>query len=283
MSKRHSLVRWSRISMMSVAAAAVAGLWSGCAYKIVRPETVTVYRAPDGKPEQIHYPMKVVIHNSGALWDPHMVKCNLIGMVEVELVRVLDAAIDILAPGPERRPIENGIEWTKNQYAKLPRCAAVNILGGFFYAMGAERLSYSRQTVFLPRFVYLFHWFREIAGEMNRVAGYAVPGQDTLIPKKWVAGPNRAVDRGENAVAGAYVWFNQGWDWCLEQGIWGGEWVWGSTVWVCARPFVREAKPVSAKEKATATSQGNQTPPAQTPTEKKPGLPSVPPRFHKSQ
>ena len=239
----HRLRVRPQIVLIALAIALVAVL-SGCAFRIIPPETMTVYRAPDGKPEQIHYPMQVVVHDRESFWDGHQIKDNIFGLSDLEVVRVLDMLADLPNPGPERRPIENAIEWIKNQYAQLPPWPPVNIAGGLFEALGLEKTSiltaYGRRGLSIPQLIYLLHWVRASMGELNRTAGYAIPGQDGWIPKKWLAAPNRAMDRTEDALIGSYIWIFQGLDWCMDVAISGGEWGWQQTVWTVAVPFVGE-------------------------------------------
>ncbi|MHC4510362.1 MAG: hypothetical protein ACYTAO_15650 [Planctomycetota bacterium] len=189
----------------------------------------------------------VLVHDEDSFWDAHQIKNNILGLTELEVVRVLDITLDTLTPGPERRPVENGIEWTKNQYAKLPPWAGVVIVRELFWAMGIEKLCLARGSGFFPRVVYLTDWLQTTLGEMNRVAGYAVPGQETLIPRKWTATPNRGVDWAQSRVMGAYIFLYQGLDWCLDKTIAGGEIVWQKTVWLVVTPVVLSKNPAQTR------------------------------------
>ncbi|KPL08921.1 hypothetical protein AMJ85_07515 [candidate division BRC1 bacterium SM23_51] len=213
------------------------GTISGCVCKVIPPETVTVRSAPDGELHTFEYPLMVIVHDENSVWDAHQIKNNIIGLTELEAVRILDILSDILTPGPEHRPIENAIEWIKNQYAKLPPCAPVTIVRELFWAMGFEKLSPTRGSGFFPRVIYLTDWLQITLGEMNRVAGYAIPGQDTLLPRTWTARPNDGVDSAQNGLMGAYIYLYQGLDWCLDKTIAGGEIVWQKTVWLVLVPW----------------------------------------------
>jgi len=225
----------------------LAATLSGCAFKIIRPEVMTVRRAPDGKPEEMRYPLRIIVHDKESFWDAHQIKSNLIGLSDLSAVHTLDLVIDAVTPGPDKRPLENSIEWIKNQYAKLPRWAPVNIVGRLFWAMGLEKSSYGRRAVFIPRIVYLIDWVRFTVGELNRVAGHAVPWNGGLIPKRWTAASDRGMDWAENSVIASYIRIAQGIDWGLDKSLDGGEWCWQKTVWAFAVPFVRPPKSEPSK------------------------------------
>lgn len=183
------------------------------------------------------YPMRVIVHDEDAFWDAHQIKSNLVGLLEFEVVRAVDVVIDLAAPGPERRPVENSIEWGKNQFARLPDSAPKTIVGELFWALGIEKASYGRGVGFFPRLVYITEWLQISAGELNRVAGYANPWQETLIPKSWTSAPNHGIDWAQNGLIGAYIFVVQGLDWCADEIIDGGEAAYKGVVWIVVRPW----------------------------------------------
>jgi hypothetical protein len=108
---------------------------AGCAFKVVRPAPLVVESPETGEVRVVKYPAYVVVHDSDSFWDAHQIKDNLIGLTEAEVIHWIDVAADGITPGPDHRPLENSIEWTKNSYAQLPDCAPVRIVGGLFSAL----------------------------------------------------------------------------------------------------------------------------------------------------
>lgn len=214
--------------------AAMMATGAGCAFKVIPPETVTVHRAPDGEPHTIRYPAQVIVHDDESFWDWHQIKFNLVGLTDLEAVRIVDILADILTPGPERRPAENAIEWVKNEYAKLPPYGPVKIVGELFWAIGLEKASYGRGIGFFPRIIYVTEWFQVSMDEMNSVAGFLLLNREALIPKKWTAAPNRGVDWTQSRALGLYIYLFQGLDWCTDKAIDGAEFAWQKTVWLAA-------------------------------------------------
>lgn len=204
-------------SLRCALAGALLLLLTGCTVQIVRPDPLLAVR--DGEAVWIHYAPTAVVHDEYAFWDLHNIKNNVVGLTEFEVVRTADMLLDTLIPGPERRPVENGIEWVKNEYARLPPCAPVNIVGGLFQAIGPEKLCYGRQEEFFPRFVYLSDWVQETLGECNRVAGYAAPWGDRFIPPRIADPGNRAVDWAQNGLIGAYLYVVQFISVAVDRGI----------------------------------------------------------------
>jgi len=240
--------RAARIALVFLTAAAI-GASSGCAFKVIRPQTLTVRRSPDRPPETVHYPMKILVHDEDAFWDHHQIKSNIIGLTELEPVRVADLLADTLIPGPEHRPVENSIEWIKNAYAQLPDWALVRIVGEFFWALGLERTCAARGSIVSPlRIIYLVEWGRFTLNECNRVAGYAVPGRDTLIPKSWTAYPDGGVVWLDHHAIGLNIFIVQALDWCFDRVIDGEESVYAGVVWVLVRSFVHAPRAAPAAQ-----------------------------------
>ena len=212
---------------------------AACAFKIIPPHTVTVQRAPDGEPHTLHYPVQVIVHDEESFWDLHQIKNNVIGLADLEAVRVVDILADLLVPGPERRPVENGIEWIKNRYAELPPYGPVKIIGELFWAIGPEKAAANRGTFFFPRVIYVTEWLQVLFGELNSMSGFLFINRETLIPRKWTAVPNRGVDWAQSRLIGLYVYLFQGIDWCLDKAIDGVEAAEQKCIWLAVAPFFR--------------------------------------------
>jgi hypothetical protein len=190
---------------------------AGCSFTVVRPPPLVVGSANGGEIRVVKYPAYVLVYNSDSFWDPHQIKDNLIGLTEGEIVHWLDLAIDGMTPGPRRRPLENRIEWIKNNYAQLPDCAPVRIVGGLFHALGIEKTTpiQGADIAYAPvsplsyfvfvRVVYLTEWVHETLGEVNAAAGHLAPWPGTFIPQSATAPVNRGVDWTQKGAISLYV------------------------------------------------------------------------------
>jgi hypothetical protein len=224
---------------------------AGCAYRIVRPPPLLV--GPPGQQRVVQYPAYVLVHDTQSKWDAHQIKDNIVGLLDTEIVRCLDAGLDLLIPGDDRRPLQNGIEWIKNSYATLPDIAPVRIVGGFFSAIFIEKTTIIGGIVIagapgdpmswflVTRAVYLTDWVQETLGEVNAGLGHLVPWEGSFVPAFMTAPINGAIDWAQTGVITAYTWFFRELNIGVDNLIYGGEWVWGSAVSV----FVPAGEPVN--------------------------------------
>jgi len=241
---RRNLLTWSW--MMIVTLLMLGG--AGCAFKVVHPAPLVVKSPETGIVRVVRYPAYVVVHDSDSFWDGHQIKDNLIGLTEAEVVHWIDMAADGMTPGPPRRPLENGIEWTKNSYAQLPDCAPVRIVGGLFSALFVEKttLLAGVRVAYAPadpisyfvftRVIYLTGWVQETLGEGNTGAGYLVPWQGPFIPLAATAPVNRSVDWTQSGAIALYVHVFHKVSVGMDYAIDGGEAAWGSVVWCFVWP-----------------------------------------------
>ena len=177
----------------------------------------------------------VNINDDESMFDLHTLKDNLFGLMELEVVRLLDLILDTLTPGAPVRPLDTGIQGIANGYSTLPDCGPKRTVGNLFDALGIHKLSYSRQLGFVPRIVYLIDWIQsDIFGALNRGGAwckytywYKSPEEqavDQLIPR-WVFGwLNWGVDRGEEGLLVSYVFVLEKLNFGLDKGISGIEW-----------------------------------------------------------
>jgi hypothetical protein len=212
---------------------------AGCITRVLRPDPLFVPDASTGEPKKVTYPVVVIAHDPDSFWDWHQIKDNLIGLGELEAVRVLDLGADAVTPGPETRPFESAIEWIKSEYASLPRWAPFNILGGLFSALGLEKTCVNRVLGFFPRIIYVTDWIQDSLGELNRLAGHLIPwpGQDRLIPSSVTALFSSGVDGLERWSLGAYVFVVWTLDEAVDKLVDAGEGAWAGIVWVVVAPW----------------------------------------------
>jgi len=217
--------------------------FAGCAFKVVRPPPLSVKSLETGEVRVTKYPAYVVVHDSDSFWDGHQIKDNLIGLSEVEVIHWLDLAADGITPGPAHRPLENGIEWTRNTYARLPDCAPVRIVGSLFSALFLEKttlLTGATKIIYAPtdpmsyfvftRVIYLTDWVQETFGEANTGAGYLAPWEGPFIPLAATAPVNKGVDWTQSGAIALYVHVFHKVSVGLDYAIDGGEAAWGSIV-----------------------------------------------------
>lgn len=236
---RKNLSAWFR--MVASALLVLGGV--GCSYQVVRPPPLVVGSAEGGEVRVVKYPAYVLVHDSESFWDAHQIKDNLIGLTEGEVVHWVDMAIDGVTPGPEHRPVENGIEWIKNSYAQLPDCAPVRVVGGLFSALGIEKttllLGATRiagaptdpiSYFVVTRVIYLTDWVQETLGEVNTAAGYLAPWPGPFIPRAVTAPVNRAVDWAQNGAIMLYVYVVHKVGVGLDHALDGCEAAWGGVV-----------------------------------------------------
>ncbi len=234
-------------------AALLIGACSGCAYNIVRPPPLVVKSPETGAERTVQYPAYVLVHDSYSFWDAHQIKDNIIGLFDGEVVHWIDLPLDAVIPGPERHPVETGIEWIKNSYAQLPDCAPVRIVDGLFSALGVEKLTVvsSARIAIAPadplsyflftRVIYLTDWVQDSLGEVNSGLGYLAPWPGPFIPYVVTAPVNSGVDWAQSGALTLYIYAFRQISVGLDDTLYGGEWVWGKVVSV----FVREGQPVN--------------------------------------
>ena len=244
------IFRTTRISLLIAALLGVAS--SGCAFKIVRTPPLVVRSSETGEVRTVQYPPYVLVHDSYSFWDAHQIKDNIIGLFDGEIVDWIDLPLDALIPGPRRRPLENGIESIKNEYAQLPNCAPVRIVDGLFSALMVEKitvLSGARialspedplNYIFFTRFIYLTDWVQDTLGEVNSGLGYLVPWDGPLIPLVATKPVDDGVDWLQSGALTTYIYLARKISVGLDDGLYGGEWVWGKVVSL----FVSNGQPV---------------------------------------
>jgi len=203
---------------------------SGCAFRIVPRETMEVHEASGGQPEVLRYPLKALVHDDESFWDLHQAKDNIAGLTEFEVVRMADLIADTAMPGPERRPVENSIEWFKDQWAKLPQIPPVRLVGELFWALGIEKTCYVRSESFFPRIIYLTEFAQQAMIESNNMLGYVILQRDGFVPSGWTDPSNRGVDWAQSRLLGLYTWLFQELDWCLDQLLYGAEMAWAEAI-----------------------------------------------------
>ena len=232
---------------------------TGCV-SVVRPPPLVVSSPETGVVRVVKYPVYILVHDSESFWDVHQIKDNLIGLTEGEVVHWLDLAVDGMTPGPQHRPLENSIEWTKNRYAQLPDCAPVRIVDGLFSAFGIEKttlLTGATKIAMAPtdpisyfvftRVVYLTDWAQETVGEVNTAAGHLVPWPGSLVPRTATAPVNRGVDWAQSGALALYVKVFHKVSVGLDSALDGCETAWGGVVWC----FVWQRQPADIMKTAT--------------------------------
>ncbi len=232
----------------TVAAALLLLGSAGCAFKVVRPPPLVVGSAEGGNVRVVKYPAYILVHDSQSNWDLHQIKDNAVGLTEGEVVHWLDMGIDGVTPGPPGHPIENGIEWIKNNYAQLPDCAPVRVVGGLFYALGLEKitlLSGATKIIWAPtdpisylavlRVIYLTDWVQETLGEVNTGAGHLVPWPGPFVPLAVTAPVNRGVDWAQYGSVELYIYVVHKISVGLDDALDGCESAYGGVVWCFVR------------------------------------------------
>lgn len=232
---------------MAITALLVLG-GTGCAFHVVRPQPLVIGSTETGNRRVVTYPAYVLVHDSESFWDAHQIKDNLFGLTEVDIVHSVDRGIDAMTPGPRHRPVENSIEWIKNDYAQLPDCAPVRIVDGLFSALGIEKTTLigGAHIVSAPadplsyfvftRVIYLTDWVQETLGEVNKGAGYLAPWPGPFVPLTVTAPVNCGVDRTQTGAIALYVYAVHKMNLGLDSMIDMGETTWGGIVGVFVWP-----------------------------------------------
>ena len=216
---------------------------AGCV-SVVRPPALIIGSAETGPVRVVKYPAYILVHDSESFWDAHQIKDNLIGLTEGEVVHWVDLAVDGVTPGPKNRPVENSIEWIKNSYARLPDCAPVRIVDGFFSALGIEKttlLTGATKIAWAPtdplsyfvftRVIYLTDWAQETLGEANTGAGHLAPWPGPFVPLVVTAPVNHGVDWAQSGAIALYVHVFHKVSVGLDSALDGCESAWGGVVW----------------------------------------------------
>ena len=246
MSPNH-LASWRALTL----AAGLAGMSSGCAYKIIHTPPLVVRSPETGVERTVEYPQYVLVHDSWSLWDAHQIKDNLIGLFDGEIVHWIDLPLDALIPGPTRSPVETGIESIKNHFAQLPDCAPVRIVDGLFSALAVEKVTVVSGTrialapadplnyLLFTRIVYLTDWLQDTLGEVNSGFGYLVPWEGPFIPRAVTTPINDGVDWTQTGALTLYIYVARKISVGLDDALYGGEWAWGEIVSI----FVGQEEP----------------------------------------
>lgn len=212
---------------------------TGCAFTVVRPAPLVVGSEETHDLHVIEYPRYILTHDTGSSWDAHVIKDNLFGLTEGEIIHWVDRGLDLVTPGPRNRPVETGIEWIKNGYAQLPDCAPVRIVDGLFSAIGPEKTTVLRgaemavspaaATSYLgiTRIIYLTDWVQETLGELNTAGGYLVPWSGPLIPYAVTKPINRCVDSAQIGAITFYIYIVNKINYGIDLTIDGCEATWG--------------------------------------------------------
>ncbi len=233
---------------------------SGCAFKVVHTPPLAV-GSPDGGPDRfVYYPAQVLVHDANSNWDAHQVKNNIVGLFDGEVVHWLDLGLDAGIPGPDRRPLQNGVEWIRNGYAQLPDCAPVRIVGGFFSAFFIERTTVLAGVKIaaapgdpvsyfvITRVIYLTDWVQETLGEVNTGLGHLVPWEGAFIPAFVTAPINGAMDWAQSGAITGYTWVFRQINLGIDNVLYECEWAWGGVVSL----FVDTGEPVDQAPSQTA-------------------------------
>jgi hypothetical protein len=237
---------------LAVAALVVLGS-TGCAFHVVHTPPLSARDLGTGEIRVVHYPAYVLVHDEQSDWDAHQIKNNVVGLFDGELIGWVDLVIDQGIPARDARPLQRGIEWTKNTYAQLPDIAPVRIVGGFFSALGIEKttilggvriakapgdpISY---FAFL-RAIYLTDWLQDTLGEANTGLGHLVPWKGSFVPAFVTAPINDVADWAQYGAVTGYIYVFREIDIGLDNVLYAGEWLWGGLVSL----FVDDAEPVN--------------------------------------
>ena len=228
-------------SWMAIAPLLLLGC-PGCV-SVVRPPPLVVESPENNEVHVVKYPSYIIVHDSESFWDAHQVKDNLVGLADGEVMHWIDLGVDGVTPGPSNRPVENGIEWIKNNYAQLPDSAPVRIVDGLFSALGIEKTTvvnafwiamYPTNPVSycaFTRVVYLTYWVQETLGEANTGAGYLAPWEGPFVPKAATEPVNKGTDWTQRGAIALYVYVFQKVNIGLDSAIDGCEYAWGGMAW----------------------------------------------------
>ena len=212
---------------------------TGCLTSVVRPEPLVIQDPLTGETKTVRYPLVVITHDPNSFWDWHQIKDNILGLMELEGVRIFDVCADtLLIPGEEARPLENGIEAFKNAYSRLPRIAPFNTIGEFFSALGLEKTCFNRGPLFFPRIVYMTDWVQNTLGDADHIAGTIVLDRDTLFPSSITTPLGHGVNwMQKRSLGNIYVFILWTLDELADEAIDVGEAAWGKAVWCIVAPW----------------------------------------------
>jgi hypothetical protein len=224
---------------------------AGCAFKVVRTPPLFIRTSGTGAVKVVNYPARILVHDDQAFWDMHQVKNNIVGVFNTEIIHLVDVGLDAVIPGPDRSPLESGVDAIKNGWAQLPDWAPMRIIGGFFSALRIEQTTLfggvfipatgDPITIFvLTRVIYLTDWIQDTLGEVNTGLGYLVPWPGPFVPV-FLTGPvNDVVDWCQTAVITGYVWVFRQINIGVDYALYGGEYAWGDFV----SNFIEDGEPV---------------------------------------
>jgi len=138
--------------------------------------------------------------------DPHALLYTTAGLMEVEVLRLMDWVIDLPLPGAELRPFRRTVHGIRLGYHRLPPWYLTRRIGEFVDALQLPELSLGDATATytvatggtsgpglgtVVRVNKLVDWAQRLVGDMNVAMGYVVGRRDGLIT--WSV-PARATD-----------------------------------------------------------------------------------------
>jgi len=150
---------------------------------------------------------RIQLHDERRPWDLHTLLYSGLGVLELEVLRVADWAIDLPLPGQPLRPFQRTAQAIRSGYNRLPPWGVRRRVGEFVDALQLAEVSlgdaastYSVATAeaagpgsgLFIRVHKLVDWTQHVTGDVNQLIGMPVGRPRGLIPGSL---PERAVDR----------------------------------------------------------------------------------------
>jgi hypothetical protein len=224
----------SAASMMSAAIVGAQDSWA-----LTAVVDATVPDAPDPSVaaffQDCPASTRIVIHHNTSAWDVHAIAYAASNLMELEVVRLLDWAIDLPLPGVELRPIERSIGGVRSGYGRLGHSLPVRRVGELVDALQLPELSlgdvastYGATGVTdvnpgsgtLVRVNKLIDWTQHIVGDLNRGVGWPVGRRDGMIGWR---GPAQGVDLFQKGVTRGFHWVSVLVARSIDRGLLGAE------------------------------------------------------------
>ena len=146
------------------------------------------------------------LHHESSPWDLHALAYTVVGISELEFVRIADAIIDLPLPGPPWHPCRRTIDAIRGGYDRLPPWRLIQRTGELVDALQLAELSVGDASAtysgaasstagpgsgMFVRVDKLIDWLQRVTGDLNSLTGRMVGRWQGLV--QWSV-PARAVD-----------------------------------------------------------------------------------------
>ncbi len=167
---------------------------------------------------------RLMLYREGEAPRAHMLLYTVGDLMELEVIRLADWTLDLPIPGPQLRPLEQGVKGLRYLYHRVDASRPVQRVGQLVDALQIPELSFGDLALIygvatsgmLVRVNKLIDWTQDVTGDLNSVVGWPVGRRDGLM--RWRA-PAQVVDGAQMVIASAVHHVSILAAWLLEKSL----------------------------------------------------------------